>query len=338
MILDLTGYITGVAQDGATEKTIAAYNRALERVGIKEVDTDKLPELYKQLLEKLKAGLSYVYVKHFLAIVFAYYRDHFDEPPFRGITYKELYRELKRREKGREAYDDSEIKKLFTAANKIDDGKNAWRAVALCLYSGLRIGGCQNIAWDSVTPVAGTDCVTFRVKSKGKEYGGILSKAVFDILQRYRDPTHKQNAGPHIVNYYPDKRKTPFDKLYRARLMRAVSTYCPEIISRIETTGDGKEVEHRKSPYHSLRKVFAKKLNAAGVPDQDLRYLMNHTPVGVTFSHYIFTEKGKQPVDLVKRMALAYQKVDEFMNPTLIYGLEPKRAIDQFKTAEVAVQ
>ena len=47
---------------------------------------------------------------------------------------------------------------------------------------------------------------------------------------------------------------------------------------------------------------------------------MNHTPIGVTFSHYIYTEEGKQPIDLVKRMALAYQKCEEFMRPTLLLG------------------
>lgn len=328
MILDLNGYILDVAKDGASPQTIRAYNRALERIGISQVDTDKLPEIYKALEQKLKDSVSYVYVKHFLAILFAYYKDHFDEPPFKGIAYKDLSREIKLRTREKEEYSDEDIKKLFTAARRISDGRNTWRAAVLCFYAGLRISGCQSIRWDSVKPVDDTDCVTFRVRSKGKEYNGILSKEVWNIIDRLSEKEHRHNQSSYIVNSYADKRKSQFDKLYRSRLMRSIASECPEIIFQVEEREDGAQIVHKKSPYHSLRKSYAHKLNAAGVSDQDLRYLMNHTPVGVTFSHYIYTQEGKQPIDLVKRMVLAYQRCEEFMHPTLIYGLDPVQSRD----------
>ncbi|WP_158385271.1 tyrosine-type recombinase/integrase [Candidatus Nitrososphaera evergladensis] len=329
MILSLTEYIADVQKDGASAHTIEAYKRALERTGVNQVDTERLPELYKVLLTKLEAGVSYVYIKHVMAMLFAYFKIHTDESPFKGKSYHDLYKAIQRLEKPREEYADDEIKKLFRAAAKINDGRNTWRAAALCYYSGLRISGCKGIRWDSVKPVDGTNCVTFRVWSKNKEYSGILSNEVFEAIKRFTDPSNKNNQTPYIVNDHSSK-SSPFDKLYRTRLTRALSTECPEIISKVEELEDGKKILHRKSPFHSLRKSFAHKLESAGIDVQDLRYLMNHTPVGVTFSHYIFTEKGKQPIDLVKRMALAYQKCEPLMTPDLLFGEAPKRAVDQW--------
>jgi hypothetical protein len=62
MMLDLNGYVSDVAKDGASPQTIRAYTRAIQRTGKQEVDTDRLSELYQSLLKMLDSGISYVYI------------------------------------------------------------------------------------------------------------------------------------------------------------------------------------------------------------------------------------------------------------------------------------
>jgi hypothetical protein len=302
LLLNLRDYIQYIKDHKRpSERTLLEYGKTLDRLGISEVDTENVEVTYKALLDKLENNeASYADIERFLAMLSAWRKKKTDVPLAKGITYNTLYDELKKRHGIREPYSDEQVFKILDACYSIDDGGNTLRLAMLGFYAGLRVSGANGIRWDSVKPVDGTNCVTFRVKSKGVEFNGILSSTIFNFMRDKTHYDHPDNRTPFIVRPF-DSQKTKFGIGYSQKLARALVRKYP---------ADYVELRAGHSLWHSLRKAYARKLAMSGLSSESIGLLMAHSPVNTAYRHYIYPDPKNQPVSLVQRMARDYEKTE----------------------------
>lgn len=269
--------------------TLATYERAISSVGIVDVDTDALPDLYKELLVMLP-DKGYVKIELYLAIISAWLRRNGERLP-REINFYTLYDEIKKLKGSREAYTDEDIAWLFAAVRR---NQELHKLLILILYSGLRIGACYPVYYSDFQKVEGFEVWTYEVHSKGVSYNAVISsKALAKLNQLRMHPTQR------LVIQYDAGYQTPFDQLYRVQLLGAIKR------DNLYHLREGKSI------FHSLRKSYAQKLLASGLEPMDYTYktLMGHIPKGSTATKFYITPDGKKvPLELIKRCADAYSK------------------------------
>jgi integrase len=298
MQLNLQEYVTYIrAHKKVTPKTIRAYEGTLRAIGIDKIDTDKLPELYSELL-KVMPKKGYVHVKRYVAILSAWaHRNGIEHLP-KDVSYYTLYDEIKKSVNSKAAYTDDDIDTLFTVV-RANDKRELYKAMLLMYYSGLRIGACKGLKYSDFTKVDGYDLYHYEVHSKGRDYQAIIPAKVIDYCRKI------QTGGESLV-FYDKHYFTEFTQLYREQLTKLL------VSNRLKKLRDGKSI------FQSFRKAYAQKLLSSSELDPlsyTYKALMGHLPKSTTATKFYITPDGKEvPLDLIKRMAKVYVTTDLYKN------------------------
>lgn len=302
MQLNLLDYITYLREHRTpSPETLERYNKTIKAIGIAEVDSDKLPELYKLLLTQLP-DKGYAYVLSYLKILSAWLHKNGSNLT-KEINYYTLMDEAKKLVGSRDSYSDQELNLLFASTHGAAHDELR-KAMVLMLYSGLRIGACYPINYADFRKVEGYDLYHYPVVSKRVPYTAIISAKAWNYLLALK------KVGQKWVVQHDDGFDTPFDALYRAELNRCIRR------------NNLYEIREGKSIFHSLRKSYSQKLLAAkGVDPRsyDYKALMGHIPHDTTATKYYITPDGKKlPLELIQRMADLYSKTEL---PNMTIGL-----------------
>jgi len=310
MQINLSEYVTYLrAHKSPSVKTLQRYEDTLKVININQVDSDKLPELYKSLL-KILPDKGYSYVNTYLAIMSAWLHKnglkHYDKE----INYYTLQDEIKKLVGSRDSYSDEELNLLFASAHGRGHSELK-KLMVLMLYSGLRVGGCYPLKYDDVSKVSNYDLYTYLVFSKGVRYYAIISGNAWRYLLANR------KVGQKLIVQHDDSYTTSFDKLYRDELNRCILRNSLHSLRK------------DKSIFHSIRKSFSQKLlSVKGVDPRSYYYkaLMGHVPHDTTATKYYVTPDGKKiPIELIENMADLYSKS---VLPNLKLGLEIVKEAD----------
>lgn len=292
MQLHLPDYIDYIQRlkKGTSPKTIAHYKDTLKRIGIDDIDSDKLPALYKILRERLDKH-GYVYTKCYLAIVSAWLHKN-GQHLTKELTFYTLMDEIKNKVGTKEAYTDSDVAALFAVA---EGNSELQKLLILMMYSGLRVGAAYPIHYKDFAPVDGFSVYAYPVVSKGVRYHALISKRAYEALIRLR------GVNQDLVVQHDDGYTSPFDSRYREMLNTCLK----------QLQEDGVRLRKGKSLFHSLRKTYSQKLLLAGIEptDYDFKALMGHIPKSTMATKYYITPgDSSPPPELLKRLAAAYSK------------------------------
>lgn len=292
MELNLSEYVPYICElKKPAQATIDNYTRALNAIDMNVVDTDKIPEIYKRLLELIPTK-GYGRVEMYIAVLRAWVRKNGHELPTE-LNYHKLMDTIAKMKGHREAYSDDEMGDLFASCRK---NQELQKLLILMTYSGLRIGACYPLKYEDFMPVPDhSECLTYQVTSKGTTYHAIIAKNAYAALERFKAP------GQSLVVQHDPGYSAPFANRYRDMFTTALRR-------------DGLyDLRKDKSIFHSIRKFYSNKLLASDLEptDYDYKVLMGHIPHNTMATKYYITAEGKKvPLDLVKRIATAYEKTD----------------------------
>jgi hypothetical protein len=292
MELILTEYVPYIREHKQPSlATIDNYTRALVAIDMNTVDTDKIPDVYKRLLELLPTK-GYGRVEQYVAVLRAWMRKNGHELPTE-LNYHKLMDTIAKMKGHREAYSDDQMKDLFASTRK---NVELQKLLILMTYSGLRIGACYPIHYDDLLEVPEhPEVMTYQVTSKGTTYHAIISKKAFGALNRFKQP------GQTLVVQHDNDYSAPFANRYRDMFTTALRR-------------DGLyDLRKDTSIFHSVRKYYSNKLLASELnpTDYDYKILMGHIPKNTMATKYYITASGKKvPLDLIKRISTSYEKTD----------------------------
>lgn len=268
------------------ERTIQNMKDAIKSTSLYEFDTANVNAVWKSLDSLLEGGASYVSIQKMVDLTTGALKAH-------GITlvkdfdYNILQGKLSQYGTVPEQYSEEKIKQILMATQNEDF--NLFRICMLCTYSGLRIGGNQNVRYDAFEKHAEYGVYTYPVSSKGRQYTAAISQYAFDLI----NATNHLNS--EFVVDYSDEYRSPFDKLYRAKL-HYVLVRKHNIVSPSDKT----------VIFHSMRKFFATQIASSPLQSDDIGLLMGQVPKTVAFKHYILKDKKVVPADMSERIAIAY--------------------------------
>jgi integrase len=254
-----------------------------------EIETDQIISIYKRLLEMLPTK-GYVRIELYLAILSAWAKRNGVEHLTKDLNYYTLHDEIVKAKGTREAYTDDDMSNLFAACRK---NAELQKLLILMTYSGLRIGACYPVHYDDFSKVDGHNVFTYEVTSKGTTYNAIMAPRAFEALQRFRAP------GQTLVVQHDNGYSAPFANRYRDMFntaLRRDNLY---------------KLRQGKSIFHSIRKYYSQKLLGSELDPLsfDYKILMGHIPRNTMATKFYITTEGKKvPLDLLKRIAGAYEK------------------------------
>lgn len=267
--------------------TAVNYRRAIAYTGIDQVDSDNLVPTWNDLSAKLKAGVSYFHIHYMTALIQARLRmDYIDWK--RSREYDDLIDDIKEAANAHkpEGYDLNSVRVILNILP--DDALK--KAVVLMAYGGLRIGACKDLKYAAFKLIEPEGVYVFDVKSKGKVYTAAISKIAYKYLTwEFGDLQIDRYRHRNVVEF-DDSGSVPFNDLLRMQFKRYLINH-------------GKaDLKKNRVSFHSFRKFFSDTLRTDGLLEEEIGYLLGHSPRSLAWKHY--TDKSV----VEKRVAAIYAK------------------------------
>jgi hypothetical protein len=208
----------------------------------------------------------------------------------RDKTYNLLISKLnKNRGKPRDAYTDEEIRTILTVTQLEGDGIIFKACLLMCL-SGLSIGACQRITFESMKQIK-DDVWVFPVTSKGRTYVAAISNYGHDLLVQF-----SWIKTLEVVPYSEYNYKTPFQNLFRNKLRYIL------LQKGFRTSLKGKSIQN------SMRRWAIHKWATTLHPD-DVALLAGHVVSASTaYRYYVNKNKEKVVLNYERKIAECYSQ------------------------------
>lgn len=278
----------------ASDDTITSYNNSIKACGMYEFDTENVNAVWKALLVKLKAGVSYGAIRIVMILTQAALRLE-GRNVVKDYDFNILEAELAKCGTVPKGYTIDIARQILKIMEC--ESLELFRIIILQIYAGLRISACYPLPYDIFVKVEPYDIYCFPVTSKGKRYIAAISGYALRLIQQTN-----YEKKPLVVELDPNC-KSPFDILYRKKFVY--------ILKKHAMTDLLKE----RSPFHSFRKLFAQLLAESKLEQKELGGLMGHSTEGLDLP------AGTTAVDFAAAIEALKRKVQE--EKKLLMGHSP---------------
>lgn len=268
------------------DDTMSSYGRFLNKLvsfveeNFKDVktirDVDKM--VVEKYLEYLKPSVSAGYFNCSLALFkkiwkeFGRFSKHrcFRENPWEGYRYKTADSSVKR------PLTSDEIARIFA----VIDNPDTRLLFTLGLYTGMRIGDCCKLKWESIDMERRLiNVVPMKTRRHGTKVVLPIHQVLFEELDSLRRSLPETPSDNPLDEYVSKK----LSHLYDHRHMDFVKTVF--VKAGISTTVETEGKKRTEVSFHSLRHTFVSMSAAAGVPLEVIRQMAGHTTTKMT-EHY----------------------------------------------------
>lgn len=297
--------------------TFAMYDYAIKTIGIKDIDTDKIDQVWIILADKLNSGIAPSAVRTMITIIRASMSMH-------GLTftktrdYNMLLKNLRKHSQKVLAYTDDDIRKILRAAelygSNQKDRLNTFKLCILLAYSGIRVESAFQLDIDQFQR-ENNGVYTFIVNSKGKrdkdgnrpQYTAAISEYAYGLLKT----ADVMNECGDLIEYKP-KWNAPFPAIYRRKLATAL-------------IGQGALIDkmNQKSIFHSFRHWFANKLAESALHKEDVSLLLGHRPDSLAYKVYADSTLREKVAQLYAQTSLNQLRLyDSVQSPAMIQEIQ----------------
>lgn len=257
-----------VNENGISPITKTNYLNALKACQITEFDAENVDHVWKTLLEKLNAGVSYGAIYMVMSMTKGLMKLHDLVYP-KNYDYNVLVSRLRKSGTVPEAYSESHVKEILRMTQGKDNA--LFRICILCTYSGLRISACENLKFTDFHKIEPHGIYCFIVESKGKKYIAAISQYAYELMwnSNYVKSEYVAQLGQDV--------SSRFDTIFRLRFLSVLHNNAAV------------DMLKGKSPFHSMRKFYSQKLAESRpiLHSEDIGLLMGHTPATMAYKRYI---------------------------------------------------
>lgn len=278
--------------------TFRMYNYAIKTVGIKEIDSDKINDVWPMLADKLNSGVAPSAIRTMVTIIRAAMKMH-DLSFTHTRDYNVLLKRLRKCSQKVIAYTDEDIAKILTAVQAYgstkNDRLNTFKLCLLLAYSGIRVESAYQLDINTFHQEH-NGVWTFTVISKGRRdaegnrrtYTAAISDYAYQILRT----ADTLNHGGFLIEYQRTWH-APFDAIYRRKLAYALVSQ-GVLIDKM----------NQKSIFHSFRHWFTNKLTESVLHKEDVALLLGHRPDSLAYKVYADSTLRGKIADLYAQTAL----------------------------------
>lgn len=284
---------------GVKENTLYNYVYAAKNLGITEIDTGKLPDLWLRLTEMLPqrnpvtnqlSNTKYGYLYKFRILVESMLRLHNVQKE--SYEYNAFVEQLDKLKHVPIAYTEEQIRLLFKEAKFAGRNFGLFRLLLFMTYTGCRVTSCANVQFSKFKTVDDVpDVYAVPVVGKGHAYDAIIAKHVVEEMQRW-NPSNSD----FISNWSGEVHKSSFADYNRSLLGHVIVSKGIQDKITVETT-----------IFHSIRKFYANKLAEDEVESDNISLLLGQIPNSLAWKAYI-TSQGKNMAKVTIRAAKSYAR------------------------------
>lgn len=284
---------------GVKENTIREYVYSASKLGILELDTDRLPALWNKLAEMLPtrdpqtnqlSNKKYGYIYKMRILIESMLRLH--NVAKDSYEYNVFIEQLDKLKHVPVAYTEEQVRLLIKEAKFAGRNFGLYRLLVFMTYTGCRVTSCANVMFSKMKTVDEVPNVyAVPVIGKGHAYDAIIAKHVVNELQSW-NPARTD----YISNWSGEVHKSCFADYNRSLLGHVIVSKGIQDKITVDTT-----------IFHSIRKFFANKLAEDEVESDNISLLLGQIPNSLAWKAYI-TSQGKNMAKVTIRAAKAYAR------------------------------